>query len=105
MGKIILGDAWRGVYPLDKIPQLKPGGYIINTHTSNLEGEHWIALYVKPNLIKAFDSFGHFYPSILVNKLHAIAPVKYNTTQYQEYGTKTCGQYCLLWLSNQYKQT
>jgi len=99
MGKIILGNAWRGVYPLDKIPQLKPGGYIINSQTSTLDGEHWIAVFVKPYSILAFDSFGYYYPSILVNKLHSVAPVKYNTTRYQEFGTKTCGQYCLIWLS------
>ena len=93
-----------GVYPLDKIPTyLKPpSNFIVNTHTKNLPGEHWVAVsYQKDGRVYAFDSFGHYYPSMLKKRLLRLsrtAPVWYNKIQYQESDENTCGHYCLAWL-------
>lgn len=94
----MLEDQWLGVFPLEKIPFLKEGGFIINTDTMPLPGEHWLAVYIKDD-IKVFDPFGYYYPSLLVDKLSLMRKtIIYNRTQYQDRNTFTCGHYCLLWL-------
>ena len=47
-----------GVYPLDKLPSAirAPSNFIVNTHTHNLPGEHWLAVsYQKGGIVYAFD--------------------------------------------------
>jgi hypothetical protein len=92
-----------GVYPLDKIPKIiAPANLIINTHTHNLSGEHWIAVsYRTGGIVYAFDPFGFYYPKILQNYLYRLSPlrfVKYNTIQLQDWDEHTCGLYCIAWL-------
>jgi hypothetical protein len=104
LGRDLLGLSFLGVYPLEKLPTFKQyGGLIVNTHTSNLAGEHWIAIYVKPNHIKVYDPFGFYYPSMLVDKLSRLqSRIEYNRVPNQHMLTDTCGQYCLLWLTLQF---
>ena len=93
-----------GVYPLDRIPNhFKEGGYVINSQTRDLPGEHWIAIYVGRNQIKVFDPFGFYYPSSLVRKVivQSNKPVYFNYERTQNYATTNCGQLCLLWLTLQ----
>jgi len=97
---------FRGVYPLDKMPKslVAPSNIVINTHTHNLPGEHWLAVsYQKSGLIYAFDFFGLYYPTLLQNYLQRLkrrsGPVKYNRTQFQEVHEKTCGHYCIAYLT------
>lgn len=85
------------MFPLDKIPTFDVGGYVINTHNHNQPGEHWIAIYNTNNQSFAFDPLGIYYPKKLIDKF-TNRNVVYNTTQYQDLFTDTCGQYCLLWL-------
>jgi len=93
-----------GVYPLDKLPYIRkyPTSFIINTHTHNLPGEHWIAVHIdKYGVIHAFDSFGHYYPWLLRQYLEQRSrgrKVKYNSIIFQESSEKTCGLYCVAWL-------
>jgi hypothetical protein len=97
---------FKGVYPLDKIPPSRtmkaPSNFIINTHTANLGGEHWLAVsYLKGGFVFAFDSFGVYYPRILrayLESLRRSRKVHYNTIQYQEIHEQTCGLYCVAWL-------
>ena len=98
---------FKGVYPLERLPDfLQNGCYVINTHTSNLDGEHWIAIHVKPNIIHVFDPMGMFYPPLLVTKLERMHQrVEYNQIMYQNPLTFLCGQYCIEWLRGQYKQS
>ena len=72
VGKKLLGDQFYGVYPLNRMPILKPGGFIINTQSSNLPGEHWIAVFVKPDVVKVFDPMGFYYPAALVEKIERV---------------------------------
>ena len=102
IGKAILGKKFLGVYPLDKIPYIYEGGLVVNTQTSTLPGEHWIAIFNSPNVIKVFDPFGFYYPSIVVNRVNAMGKqVEYNKTRYQDPLSMNCGQHCLLWLYTQ----
>ena len=93
-----------GVYPLDKMPRVlsKCGAnYIVNTHTHNLPGEHWLAVCYRKGegIIHAFDPFGLFYPKLFKQSLLRYGlPVRYNRTKYQEIYERTCGHYCLSWL-------
>ena len=72
---------------------------VVNTQSSNLPGEHWLAIYFTDDEIKVFDPMGFYYPPVLVNQLNKVGKnVEYNTIQYQSFGTKTCGKHCLIWL-------
>jgi hypothetical protein len=94
-----------GVFPLNKLPKSlrAPSNFIVNTHTHNLPGEHWLAVsYQKGGILYAFDPFGVYYPSILkiylINIKRRIGPVRYNKVCYQDVFEKSCGLYCLAWL-------
>jgi hypothetical protein len=91
-----------GVFPLDKLPAKISYGdkFIVNTDTSNLPGEHWLAVsYRKPGIVYAFDPLGVYYPTKLINFLchHAVC-VRVNHIMYQHPLSNTCGQHCLLFL-------
>ena len=92
------------MFPLDKLPYFPVNkALIVNTQTSNLGGEHWIAVYHKPANILVFDPLGFYYPQMLVSHLSIISnPIVYNKVRIQNPFTKTCGQHCLLWLKNQH---
>ena len=92
-----------GVFPLDKIPSVLPkkgANFIVNTHTHNLPGEHWLAVsYKNGGIVYAFDPFGFFYPKLFKQSLHRYGKkISYNNIQFQEVNEKTCGDYCLGWL-------
>lgn len=95
-----------GVFPLDKLPQhiVPISRLIVNTDTHNLGGRHWIALsYEKGGIVLVFDPFGWYYPPLLINKLHknpSIHRVHYNRTMFQSPSEKTCGLYCIRFLSS-----
>ena len=103
IGRKWLGSNWLGVFPLDKIPFISENrALIVNTQSSNLGGEHWIAVYNKPEHVLAFDPFGFYYPPLLVSHLSSLSkPIVYNKIRYQEWLSTTCGQHCLLWLKFQ----
>ena len=104
IGKEWLKSEWLGVFPLDKIPYIPVSrALVVNTQTSNLEGEHWLAVYHKPEHILVFDPFGFYYPSLLVSQISSLSkPIIYNRTQYQKLLSTNCGPLCLLWLRKQY---
>lgn len=100
-----------GVFPLDKLPKKlnmkKSVNLILNTHTHNLPGEHWLAVSYQANnrTLYAFDSYGYMYPQMLksylakVRKLARLpSNVVYNKIQYQTFKEKTCGLYSIAWL-------
>lgn len=99
-----------GVFPLDKLPEHIshiPCRFIVNTHTKNLPGQHWIAVsYESGGIVYAFDPLGCFYPSKLSNYLAQSGNrrVVFNRIMYQNPFEKNCGQHCLNWLrSRNYK--
>lgn len=93
-----------GVFPLNKLPKYlrAPANFIVNTHTHNLPGEHWLAVsYQKSGIVFAFDPFGIYYPHLLKVYLHRLRrhrAIYYNVEQFQEIHEKTCGIYCIAWL-------
>jgi hypothetical protein len=54
--------SFAGVFAADQLPNKlieKPVSMVVNTHKSNMPGEHWVAIYVNENGFgEYFDSFG-----------------------------------------------
>lgn len=102
-----MGSRFVGVFPLNKLPPLSTlvsgNALILNTHTANLPGQHWIAVYVKPRELQVFDPLGATsYPHSLVAYLHMDPKrrVVYNRAIVQSPLAKDCGQHCLHWLKS-----
>ena len=93
-----------GVLPIDKLPikrVRRPCSFIINTHNSQLPGEHWMAVYL-PRIgdIEYFDSYGlhpmnqEILDFIKVNNSKFI----YNSKIIQSSDSQNCGKFCLFYL-------
>ena len=54
---------FNGVYSRDNLPnKIRDGAYVINLDEYSDIGTHWVALYVKKNIVVTyFDSFGVEY--------------------------------------------
>ena len=96
---------FRGVFPLNNLPRdlrtpPPPHRFIVNTHTDNLPGEHWLAVsYEKTGPILVFDTMGFYYPLKLAKYLAKFRrKLLFNKIAYQKPGSKQCGQWCLRWL-------
>ena len=93
-----------GVFPLNRLPLhigRPPKSFIVNTDTSNLLGEHWLAVsYEEGGIVRAFDPLGFFYPQLLVSKLHSLPNVHviYNRKMIQNPFESNCGWHCLIFL-------
>ena len=96
---------FKGTYPRDLLPKSleKNCGIVINTDTSQEPGEHWVAIYMHNTNAEYFDSFG--LPPLhkeIINFLDKISPNgwSYNTICFQSLHSQTCGNYCVLFLTN-----
>ena len=95
-----------GTYPKDLLPKAlaKKAGIVINTDNSNQPGEHWVAVFLRPNgYAEYFDSFG--MPPMhmeIIEFLDNISPLGwfYNTIGFQSIYQNTCGMYCVYYLAN-----
>lgn len=107
VGRHLFGYRYLGTYALDQVPtrfvtKARLQHFIINTHTSNLPGEHWVAVSVQNNIAYIFDSFGIPPPTLLVSQLkqRGITKIYYNKKQIQPFDTTICGQLSLKHLLN-----
>ena len=78
--------------------------FIYNLEPSYMGGSHWVATYVKDNVINYFDSFGMAPFQELVN--HAVRKnltLLHQDQQIQNLYTTTCGFYCLYFLNEMHK--
>jgi hypothetical protein len=95
---------FRGVYPLDLIPNVKqrPLALIVNTHPSNKPGEHWVSIVIDN------DGFGEYFDSFGLPPLH-VEIIQYldkncengwrfNPLALQNTKSTTCGHYCVLYV-------
>ena len=94
-----------GVFPIDRLPPLSQlpneSGFIVNTHTHNLPGEHWLAVWIGASKIYVFDPMGLYYPPLLSSYLHrSCKSVVYSKELIQQVNTKICGELSLIWLAN-----
>lgn len=93
------------VLSADEIPYKihKPSAFIVNVDVSTKPGSHWVAFYFpKDNYPEFFDSLGQkpehyniqFQNFLIYNGTKYI----HNLNRIQEYGTNTCGLYCVYYI-------
>ena len=92
--------AFFGVYPIDQLPHFIPHLpviIIVNTHTHNLEGEHWKTVFIdKDKNGELFDSLALPVSRRLVRWLNIFTRKwKTNHLSYQDPLSATCGAYAL----------
>ena len=95
---------FRGVRASDQIWEAynSPGFYIFNTDPSYKSGRHWLAVDVTSNPPEWFDSLGRppsFYKDQFEYLLiHNGPQYLYNCRRLQDYGSETCGHYCIYYI-------
>ena len=73
-------------------------------HTSDLPGEHWLAVYITEDRVGCFfDSFGNppeRFPDMISDFLKtSCITQRYSTRQVQDFASTTCGQHCVFFLN------
>lgn len=98
LGKKLFGNQFRGVYPVDLLPTLKPKQCcIINLDRSGMSGSHWVAVYFEGGTYYVYDSFGRKSSDIL----SLLSRLKVKDSDYdseQVISEKNCGQRSIGWL-------
>jgi hypothetical protein len=95
-----------GVFPLNGIPHLpssnKSCSFIVNTHTDNLPGQHWIAVRIVYDQAWIFDPLASLpAPSALCHHLLAhchIRVLHVSPVSVQPANSLSCGQHCVYFL-------
>ena len=96
--------AFRGIYPLNRLPQLDMRGplfIILNTDVENLPGRHWKAIYIDENYHgEVFDSLALPLSDRLIRFMnyHTTKWTR-NTTMLQHPLSAQCGIYVLYFVT------
>lgn len=92
----LFGNKYGGTLPYDELPHVKNDNkyYIINTHPSYKNGEHWMA--VSKNLM--YDSFGRTSDDLSKYVPNRKVAQTVNDDRNQSYSEKNCGQRSLAFL-------
>ena len=102
IGKKMFNESFKGVYPVDKIPEMNEGNVcIINVDTSNLPGSHWIGCGVHNNRLYVYDSFGRSQDKL--KNMYSSLKKEYKITEpendpEQSIQENNCGQRSLSWI-------
>ena len=97
--------AFNGIYSIDTMPNsisCRPFLMIVNTHTHNLPGEHWIAIHIDENKNgELFDSQAMPISNILIRWLNTFTNKwKTNSRSFQHPTSSTCGAFVLYFILN-----
>ena len=103
--RLMKDKSFIGCFPFDQLPALPkklPAKLIINTGASSTEGEHWVALLLKPKSCFYFDSFGI---PIINHEIHKFLQKKYKKVTFsalciQDFRSNKCGEFCIIFLKN-----
>lgn len=95
--------AFHGVYSIDNLPEFihtRPFLMIVNTHTKNLPGEHWISILIDANRNgEIFDSLALPVSDILIRWLNRFTNKwKKNSRTFQHLRSSTCGVFALYFI-------
>ena len=95
--------AFYGVYPLDALPHFIPHlplFIVVNTQTTNLEGEHWKTIFIDKNRRgEVFDSLAQPMNAILIRWMNRFTRRwKKNRKVYQKAKSATCGAFALYYI-------
>ena len=78
--------------------------FIYNLEPSYMNGSHWIATYVRDNVINYFDSFGMLpFQEIVNHAKRKNLTLLHQNQQIQNLYTTTCGYFCLYFLNEMHK--
>lgn len=101
--------AFMGIFPIDKLPRRitkLPALLIINTHTKNLPGEHWKAIYISSQRRgEVFDSFALPISLYLQKWINTFTHGRWkqNSRSIQHPSSTICGIYVLYYVLNRLK--
>ena len=89
---------FRGVFALDQLPKVnkqRPSLYVVNTHPSCKEGEHWVAIYFPTEgTPEFFDSFARKAFATELRQLLGNV-YRHNRLMLQSPTSDTCGQHVI----------
>lgn len=104
-----------GVYSIDEvknIPKQIPQGFIINTAKHDQDGEHWQAVYISPDSVEFYDSYGDKPDRILIKQLKkkleewktpTMMKFKVNNIAAQNNESETCGYFSIRFLDERFR--
>jgi hypothetical protein len=96
---------FKDVIPCDYLPTAgcrQRGAYVVNTHTSEKGGEHWVVICFHPKTLLYFDPYGRPPTPTIRHYLKKTKALKgrvlrCNKTRYQGF-RETCGYYCMYFI-------
>ena len=96
-------NAFHGIYSIDDLPKsipTRPFLMIVNTHTKNLPGEHWLAVFIdKDKNGEIFDSLALPVSNILIQWMNRFtAKWKINKRTFQHSQSTSCGAFVLYYI-------
>ena len=83
--------------------KVKDGAYVINLDEYSDIGTHWIALYVKNNVVTYFDSFGVEHIPKEIKTFIKNRNIKTNIFRIQAYDSKMCGYFTIAFIDFMFK--
>ena len=83
---------------MDRLPQRKPGAYIINGGNHDESGSHWMAVFCTRDRIEFIDSYGGRPPPDARLLQFLGSNYAYNTVIWLKPLPNACGFYCLYFL-------
>lgn len=98
-------NAFHGIYSIDNLPSSIPNRpflAIVNTHTHNLPGEHWLAIYIDENKNgELFDPLALPVSNHLIRWLNGFTVKwKTNNRSFQHPLSTLCGSFVLYFILN-----
>ena len=100
--KVLPQKSFLGVFARDQLPPylpMKNAAFIVNTDTSNLPGQHWLACIVRNGEGFVFDPLGYSVPLMLVEWMtDNTRQWSSNLREIQPYLSNMCGYFCLHFL-------
>jgi len=95
--------SYLGTFSHDRIPDLKNKNFsaIINYHTYEQPGSHWICIYNDPKktYVEFYDSYGLPPSNMIIDKLKQTGKkVLYSTSKIQNITSSRCGYYCYYYI-------
>ena len=95
---------FNGVYSIVKSPnKIKSVAYVTNIDEYTDIGSHWVALYVKNNVVTYFDSFGVEHVPNEIKKFIDHKNLILNIFRIQIYDSILCGYFCIRFINFMFK--
>ena len=95
---------FNGVYSRDNLPnKIKNGAYVINLDDYSDIGTHWIALYLKNNVVTYFDSFRVEHIPKEIKTFIKNRNIKTNIFRILAYDSIICGYFCIAFIDFMFK--